>query len=314
MSDIPEFKMQSETNIEKLQQKINEQEKLILKQQKKIKHLARTNESLKNNEYIKFKNEAALRDITQHLEIIINYLEIDNIEYKIYGDFFERLFTNTLVAGSNINIYVNYNRIERLENLCNIFFSLKKIYNKENYNMLKYFVNEQGIKINYYKLELIVDSISLVGVVIHDTTQLHKFTSTSQNICLTDTGIESFEFKGDKNFYSSKNSLNILFNLFYLKNKETNLIFDKNNKKIVDNPDILNVLSCQQNYDSQGFRILNKFSYTIKDCPVCLDNYKKCYKFSCNHDLCLDCLIHHIENDNYDNKNCPLCRAELNLL
>lgn len=313
-TDIPEFKMQSETDIKKLQQKINEQEKLISKQNKKIKHLSLSNEYYKNNEYIKFKNELALRDITQHLEVIINFLQIDNIEYKIYGDFFERLFTNTLVAGSCINIYVNYNRIERLENLCNIFFSLKKINNKQDYNMLKYFINDEGIKINYYKLELIIDSISLVNIIIHDTTQLHKFTSTSQNICLTNSGIETYDEKGDNNFYSSKASLNILFNLFYLRNKEINLIFDKNNKKVLDNPEILRVLSSQQHYDRLEYKILNKFSYTIKECPVCLDNLKKCFKFSCNHDLCLECLTHHIENNNYDNKNCPLCRAELNLL
>lgn len=314
MSETPEFKMQTENNIEKLQQKINEQEKLIVKQQKKIKHLSRSNEYLKNNEYIKFKNELAMRDMIQYLEVIINYLEIDNIEYKIYGDFFERLFTNTLVTGSNINIYVNYNRIERLENLCNIFFSLKKINNKDDYNMLKYFVNDQGIKINYYKLDLIVDSICLVSFIIHDSAPLYKFTTTSQNICITDSGIESYELKGNNNFYSSKNSLNVLFNLFYLRNKETNLIFDKDNKKILDNPDLLRVLSAQQNYERQSYKILNKFNYVIKDCPVCLENYKKCYKFSCNHDLCLDCLIHHVENNNYENKNCPLCRAELNLL
>lgn len=306
----------SETEMEeqilKLQQKIKEQEKTISKQKNKLVHLSRSNEFYRHYEFVKFKNEIVLTDMIQHLEIFINFFELDNIEYKIYGDFFERLISDSIVNGSSINIYVNYNRIERLEHLCNIFFSLKKVYNHDDYNMLKKYINEDGISINYYKLQLSVDSTSIINVILHDTTELYNLTTTCQNICITQDGITNIHDIGNKNFYSSKSNLDILQNLYNLKNKKTNLIYNNFNKKVLDNPELLNCLNSQEHYERNNIAIINKFSYLIKDCPVCLDN-KKCYKFECDHDLCLECLMKHVENVNYENKNCPLCRSVLNL-
>lgn len=300
------------SEIKKLKDKINEQNIIILKQQKKLKHLSRSNEYFRHSEYVKFKNQSALEDMIQNLEIFINFFDVDQVEYRIYGDFFEKLMIDKPVANSTINIYVNYTRLERFDSLTNIFFSLKKISNRDDYNLLRYYINEQGIKINYFHLAFIVDGSSIIHVNLHDVTNIHNYTATTQNFCITENGIESIYKNGNKNLYSTKDNLDVFFNLYLLKNKKTNLVFDKNNKKIIDNPNLLKTLSSQQYYEKNNLDIINKFPYSIQDCPVCLEN-NKCFELSCNHSFCLDCLIHHIDNSNYENKNCPLCRAEMNL-
>jgi len=44
-----------------------------------------------------------------------------------------------------------------------------------------------------------------------------------------------------------------------------------------------------------------------KECPICYDDldYKIHFPFNCNHRICLEC------NDNLENRECPLCRAEI---
>lgn len=291
--------------IKKLKNKINTQEKIILRQENKIKNLININKNLNNKEENIYKNELILKDMIQNLEIFISFFELDNIEYRIYGDFFEKLLINKSLDKSTINIYIIYNRFDRLETLCNIFYSLKKINNIDDYNLLKYFINDNGLKINYYNLSFLVRDI-IINVNIHDMTNIHNYTTTSQNFCITNNGIENLYKLGNKNFYSSKNNLDLLCNLFLLKNKKTNLIY--NNKKI--NSIILKTLSSQLYYEDYKFKIQNSFKYIIDNCPICFEN-KKIFQLNCNHNFCLECLIQHINNENYENKNCALCRTEM---
>lgn len=43
------------------------------------------------------------------------------------------------------------------------------------------------------------------------------------------------------------------------------------------------------------------------ECPICYDNLDKKIHlpFNCNHRICLEC------NDSLENRECPLCRAEI---
>lgn len=297
-----------EKEFRKMKNKINEQEKIIKKQLLKITSLKRLNEYYKNNEYIIMRNETILKDVIKCLEIFLNLFEMDKIDYIVYGDFFTHLFSNLSVEKTNINILINFHRFEKIEYLLNIFFSLDKIENKNDYNHIKFFINENGSKINFYKLKLIVDNDHFINLVIHDTTELYNIYTTCENFCISNFGIQNIKDKGNDNFYSSKSCLDVLCNIFNLSNKKGNLLYNKNENELINNPSLLNVLCKQNNYIKKSINIINRFTYNIQDCPICLD-YKKCYNLECSHNFCLDCIIKHCDNNNYENKNCPLCRS-----
>lgn len=285
-------------------------EKIIKDQEKKIERLTRSNEYYRNLEFNKFKNEMCLKDMIKNLEIFMNYIKNQNLNYKIYGNFFERIMSNLSLNETNINIFVNTSQIQNIEGLCDIYFSLNKVVNKDDYNLIKHFVIENGIIIQYYKLELILDYSTVVNLLIHNTKEILNIYSTAENICITENGMYNIYNYGNNNIYSQKTGLDLFMNLFLLKNKKTNLIYDKKNKKLENNESIMNSLSMQLYYENENIQVLNRFSYVIEDCPVCLDT-KKCFILDCNHKFCLECLNSHIDNINYENKNCPLCRSEM---
>lgn len=305
-----ENEMKDEKYLE-LQDKINQQEKIILKQQKKLNQLIRSSEYYRHNEYVKFKNQIILEDTIKHLEVLLNFIKFENVEYRIYGEFLEKILTDTLAANSTLNVYLNYSKLEKLEGLCDIYFSLGKIQNTEDYNMIKNYISDVGVNVRYFKLQLEVDSIYFINLIIHDSVDyLQQVYTTSQNLCITEYGIQSMIDHGNKNLYSTKYQLDTFFNIFLLKNRKTKLYYTNTHKKIVENEELLNCLSTQINYENNNISILNKFEYVINDCPVCLEK-KKCFKLECSHIFCLECLNNHIGNNNYNNKNCPLCRSEM---
>ena len=298
-----------DNEIERLKQKIKKQEKIIKKQEKRLKNEIRINESYRHMDYTKCKNEFSLEDMIKNLEIFMNYIKNENYEYKIYGNFFERIMSNVLVHGSIINIFVNTIQIEKFEGLCDIYFSLKKIANKEDYNLIKNYVIQDGIIIQYYKLDLIVDGNVVINLIIHNTKELLRLNSTSENICLTEDGIENFYNFGNNNFYSTKAGLDLLMNIYLLKNGKTNIIYNKEDKKL-NGSKIIEKISTQLYYENQNIQVMNKFPYLIEDCPVCLEP-KKCFILECSHKFCLECINNHMDNRNYENKSCPLCRKEM---
>lgn len=308
--DIPDLEESFE--IQRLKEKVKEQEKLIKKQEKKIKKLSKNNEKKENIEYIKYKNFFILEDIIKHLEIFSNYVRNDKIKYKIYGNFFQNLMTDRSLNNSRINIFLSNYNIERLEALCDIYYSLNKIKNKDDYNLINCYIREDEVIIRYYKLELIVDNISSITFMFHDTSHLYECDTTSENICITVNGIQNIYDKGNNNIYSSKSEFDILMNLFLLKNKRTNLTYNKNNKKLLNNHSLIESMKTQLEYERKEINIDNLFFYTMQDCPICLES-KKCFKLDCNHNFCMECIENHLGNINYENKNCPLCRGEMKL-
>lgn len=299
---------EKEVDIQKLQEIIRKQEKKIKKQEKKIKKMSEKHDYYESLEYIKMINHYVLREIVKNMEILLNFIN-EEVEYKIYGDFFERIFTDGNINGSCLNVYLNTSKIGKMEGLCNIYYTLNLIKNKEDYNLIRQYINDDGMCINYYKLELIINN-SIINLFLHDTCLMYKLDTTSQNICIKNNRIENIKDNTNKNLYSTKSGFDLLINLYLLKNQRTNLLHDRVNRKIIDNDELLNAISTQSYYEKNNIIIENKFEYNVKDCPVCLET-KKCFKLECNHDFCIKCIKHHVNNNNYENKKCPLCRGEM---
>lgn len=300
-------------NMEKLQHIIKEQENIIKKQQKKIMEIEQKNEKYCNEEYYKYTNEKILKEIIKYLEICINYINKDTENYSIYGNFFESLISNISLKNKTIFFYVINYHLTKIEGLCEIFKTLNLIKNTEEYNLLniKLVNNEQ---IYYYGLNLNIKDYEdyNIQLIIHDCNYMAYIDRSSKNITINNYGISNMIDLKTNNLNSKISSLDVLVNLYNLSNKKIQLYYNENMKNLEYHPNILNYIDIQKYYQKQGIEIINKLQTKVKECPVCFDN-NECVILKCNHLFCKSCLETHLNNDNYNNKTCPLCRANMEL-
>ena len=298
--------------IKELEKRINEQQNIINKQKEKISKLTMRNEILRHNEYIKHKNKSILEELNKVLEICINFIKKDTIYYSIYGSFFENLFSNLSLDNTKVKIFLEQFDINKIESLCEIFYTLNYIKNKDNYNLLKVKVINDS-EIYYYSMVLQLKNIDeKIEIIIHDSSFFMFLDRTSKNFKLNNSGLSLISDFKNNNFFTSDGSLEILNNLYNMTNKRIGFYYNQEMKDLKNYPITLDFIEEQNKYKSKGIKIINSFKTRIADCPVCFDN-EECIILDCSHLFCTSCLSSHISNENYENKTCPLCRSDIKL-
>lgn len=305
----------------------NESEKIIKEKNIKIKKLEKTIDKLhniisnlnieilqkKNIDNLIVENTKILKNINIIIEIIINYFKNIDLQYSIYGTFLENLFSDNSINFTEINVFLkNIINMGECIGLLNILKTLNKIKNIKNYDLLKQYldINNYNMDIYYYEIEIIVDTDKIITLIIHNGNYFYSNNNiyiTSRNIEINNNGLSIIN---NKNIFTNEKSIEILNNLYYLKNKQIK-IFKNDNLTLVNNNELLDVLEKTNKIKkTKNIKILNDFIIKKDKCCICF-NEIDCYTLSCNHNFCLICINEHLNNDNYENKGCPLCRNNM---